>query len=687
MSAPAMIRVGVDVGGTFTDLAALDERGERRAVLKVPSTPDDPSRAIERALAELLTREALAPSAIGYLGHGTTVCVNAVLEGKGARTGLVTTRGMRDLLELRRQTRDHLYDLQADKPLPLVPRRLRLEVPERMLFDGSVHEPLDERAAAGAIETLAAEGVEAIAIAFLHAYANPAHERAVKALAARRPHLYVSASSDVLAEFREYERLSTTVLNAYVGPVMNRYLAELEERVKRLALPVRPHILLSNGGVATLAHARERPVFTMASGPSAGVTGAVFVARRAGIADIVGFDMGGTSTDVCLVERGVPAVATEKRYHGHPVKGAMLDVHSIGAGGGSIAWVDPGGFVRVGPASAGADPGPACYGRGGVEPTVSDANLVLGRLGASARLAGTVTLDPRRAETAIGDRVARRLGRPVAETAATIVAVVDAAMAGAVRLAAVARGADPRAFTLVAYGGAGPMHAGAVARQLGIRRVLVPPDPGVLCALGLIVSDLKTELSRTRLARLDRLSATALDAAFRELEDDARRWAERAGFRAVDMRLARAVEMRHARQNHELAVAAPRRLGRDGLRRLERDFHAAHRRAFGYAAPAEPVETVTLRVTATIPVEAPSLPALTRSGGTLPDARTATRRVWFARTGFVACPIYARTKLPRGARLRGPAVVEQLDATTVIEPGDLTHVDKYGNILITVNAR
>jgi N-methylhydantoinase A len=682
-----MIRVGVDVGGTFTDLAATDERGERRVVLKVPSTPDDPSRAIESALATLLGREALAPSAIGYLGHGTTVCVNAVLEGKGARTGLLTTRGMRDLLELRRQTRDHLYDLQADKPAPLVPRRLRLEIPERILFDGSVHHPLDEAAAARAIERLAADGVEAIAIAFLHSYANASHERAVKALASRLPHLYASASSDVLAEFREYERLSTTVLNAYVGPVMNRYLGELEERVKRLGLPVRPHILLSNGGVATLAHARERPVFTMASGPSAGVTGAVFVARRAGFDDVVGFDMGGTSTDVCLVERGVPAVAAEKRYHGHPVKGAMLDVHSIGAGGGSVAWLDAGGFVRVGPRSAGADPGPACYGRGGREPTVTDANLILGRLDARTRLADTVTLDPSRATAAVAERVAAPLGRSVEDTAATIVAVVDAAMAGAVRLAAVARGADPRVFTLVAYGGAGPMHACAVARQLGMRRVLVPPSPGVLCALGLIVSDLRTDFSRTRLSRLDRVSAGALDAAFRELEDEARRWAERSGFRASDVRLVRAADMRHARQNHELAVAVPSRLGRDGLPRLERAFHAAHERAYGYAAAAEPVEAVTLRVTATVPVAPPRMPELAARGGTLRDARTGTRRVWFARGGFVACPVYARVRLPRGARVRGPAIVEQPDATTVIEPGDVGRVDRFGNILVAVDTR
>ena len=677
-----MWRVGVDVGGTFTDLAAIEEDGGRLVGLKVPSTPDDPSRAIEAALAALLARESLPPAAIGYLGHGTTVCVNAILEGKGARTGLITTHGMRDLLELRRQTRDHLYDLFADKPLPLVPRRHRLEVSERVLFDGSVLTPLDDAAAERAVASLAGDGVEALAICFLHAYANPAHERRVNALATHAaPALYVSTSSDVLAEFREYERLSTTVLNAYVGPVMSRYLAELDERVKRLQLPVRPHILLSNGGVATLAHARERPVFTMASGPSAGVTGAVFVARRAGVADVIGFDMGGTSTDVCLVERGVPAVATEKRYHGHPVKGAMLDVHSIGAGGGSIAWVDAGGFVRVGPQSAGADPGPACYARGGTQPTVTDANLVLGRLGVATRLGGALALDPRRAEGAIAEHLARPLGRSVTDAATATVAVVDAAMAGAVRLAAVARGADPRAFTLVAYGGAGPMHATAVARQLGMRRVLVPPQPGVLCALGLVVSDLRTELSRTRIARLDRTSATALDAAFVELEDDARRWAERAGFSARDVRLTRAVDMRHARQNHELAVAAPARFGGDALARLERGFHQAHARAYGYAAPDEPVEVITLRVAATIPVEAPSLPPAAPARGTIRDAHTGERRAYFD-GGFVRTPVYDRTRVPRGARLRGPAILDQADTTTVLAPGERAAIDRHGNVVI-----
>jgi N-methylhydantoinase A len=422
----------------------------------------------------------------------------------------------------------------------------------------------------------------------------------------------------------------------------------------------------------------------MASGPSAGVTGAVFVARRAGIHDVIGFDMGGTSTDVCLVERGVPAVATEKRYHGHPVKGAMLDVHSIGAGGGSIAWIDAGGFVRVGPKSAGAVPGPACYGLGGSEPTVTDANLVLGRLDPGAPLAGTVTLDPKRAEAAIGERLAGPLGRSVPDAAASVIAVVDAAMAGAVRLAAVARGADPRAFTLVAYGGAGPMHAAAVARQLRIRRVLVPAHPGVLCALGLIVSDLKTEFSRTRITPLDRTTPRELDAAFGELEDEARRWAERSGFRAADVRLARGADVRHARQNHELAVPVAARLGRDGVARVERDFHAAHRRAYGYAAPAEPVEVVTLRVSATVPVEAPKLPPAPRTAKTLADAKRDPRRVWFTESGFVACAIYERERLPRGARLRGPAILQQVDATTVLAPGDIATIDAAGNVLITV---
>ncbi|MFQ5829129.1 MAG: hydantoinase/oxoprolinase family protein [Candidatus Methylomirabilia bacterium] len=680
-------RIGVDVGGTFTDLAALAEDGSDLRLLKVPTTSDDPSRGLFDGLGSVLALAGIAPSRVSYLGHGTTVCINAVLERRGARTGLITTRGMRDLLELRRQVRDHLYDLQADKPEPLVPRQLRCEVTERTLVDGSILEPVDLEAVTRALDELGEQGIQALAICFLHSYINPAHEAAVKALVAEKhPELYLSVSSEVLPEFREFERLSTTVLNAYVGPLMSHYLARVEAGVEELRLPVRPHILQSNGGVVALTHARERPVFTMASGPSAGVAGAAFVAREAGFDRIISFDMGGTSTDICLVERGTPLTAPEKHYHGHPVKSSMLDVHSIGAGGGSIAWVDPGGFLRVGPESAGAAPGPACYAQGGVEPTVTDANLVLGRLDANGLLGGKIRLDPHLAEAAIRERLRRQLNMDVQSAAGAILTVVNASMASAIRLCSVARGYDPRAFTLVAYGGAGPMHAGPVARQLGIPRVLVPPNPGVLCALGLVLADVKTELSRTRIRKADAADPEELEGLYRELEHEARQWARRGGFREATLRLSRSADMRYVRQNYELAVPVPAHLGPAQVKQVIRNFHRMHRRVYGYASVDEPTELVTARVMARIPVAKPAL-SIRREHGTVPDAVKAERRVYFDEHGFVPCPIYDRTKLPPEVPIPGPAILEQLDCTTVVGLNEVARIDPRGNLLIELPAR
>lgn len=672
-------RVGVDVGGTFTDVAAVDDATGLVRLEKVPSTPADQSVGVAAGVQALLERHGIAPGAVSYLGHGTTVCINAVLERTGARTGLVTTRGMRDLLELRRQTRDDLYDLQADRPEPLVPRDLRREVPERTLAGGRVATPLDLGAARAAIAALAAEGVEALAVCFLHAYANPAAEQAVADLVRRDfPGLFLSLSSEVLPEFREFERLSTTVMNAYVGPVMARYLGRFEERLAGLGLGARPLIVQSNGGVATVAQVRERPVSTMASGPSAGVTGAAFLAARAGHPRIITFDMGGTSTDVSVVEQGAPVTAAEKSYLGYPVKAAMLDVDSIGAGGGSIAWIDPGDFLRVGPRSAGADPGPAAYGRGGVSPTVTDANLALGRLDPGGFLGGALPLDRVPALEAIDRHLARPLGLSTTDAALAVVKVVDASMAAAIRLATVERGRDPRRFTLVAFGGAGPMHAAAVARLLGIPRVLVPPSPGVLCALGLLVADIRTELSRTALRPTDRTSPAELAAIFADLEARALDWARRGGLPEGRLALTRSVEMRYARQNHELPVEVGRRLTAADLAAR---FHRVHRRAFGYASPEEPTDLVTFRVAVTLPVARRALAAALEPG----DPWQGTRPVHFEATkGFVDTPVLARARLRPGARIAGPAIVEQLDCTTVIEPGQAATADEHGNLVIAV---
>jgi N-methylhydantoinase A len=675
-------RVGVDVGGTFTDLVALEEASGRLHILKRPTTPADQSEGVADGLRALLALEGIPERAVAYLAHGTTICINAVLEKKGAATGLVTTRGMRDLLELRRQIRGDLYDLQADKPEPLVPRPRRHEVAERIRFDGTVDEPLALDEARRAIDELVQDGVRALAVFFLHSYVNPAHERAVRELVARDyPDLYLSISSEVLPEFREFERLSTTVLNAYVGPVMARYLGRLEERVRALGLPA-PYILQSNGGVATASQTRERPVFTMASGPTAGVAGAVFVAQQAGEDRIITFDMGGTSTDVCLVERGTPLSATQKEYHGYPVKGAMLDVHSVGAGGGSLAWVDAGGFLRVGPESAGAMPGPACYGQGGASPTVTDANVVLGRLNPAYFLGGTIKLDPARAREAVETVLCGRLGGGLTHAAVGVLTVVNAQMAAAIRLTSVERGHDPRRFTLVAHGGAGPMHATAVARLLRIPRVLVPPSPGVLCALGLVVADVKAEWSRTWLRLTAALAGDELGRVFAELEAEAREWARRGGLPVEALRLSRSADLRYLRQNYELTLPVGTR---PSPKELETKFHRLHRRVFGHASPGEPVELVTLRVAARIPVPRRELTAAARPTGGLAEARKGTRPVYFADAGgFVDCPIYERAKLPVGIVLEGPAVVEQLDCTTVIEEGQRATADRWGNLLITL---
>jgi N-methylhydantoinase A len=672
-------RVGVDVGGTFTDLAAVDDASGMVCLEKVPTTPTDQSVGVAAGLTALLGRHSVLPATVSYLGHGTTVCINAVLERKGARTGLITTQGMRDLLELRRQIRDDLYDLQADKPEPLVPRNLRQEVPERTLADGRVATALDLEAVRAALVALVAEGVEALAVSFLHSYVNPAPEHAVADLVRREfPDLYLSVSSDVLPEFREFERLSTTVMNAYVGPVMACYLGRFGERVAALGVAARPLILQSNGGVATVDHARARPVYTMASGPSAGVTGAAYLAGRAGHGAIITFDMGGTSTDVSVVERGTPMTAAEKVYHGYPAKVAMLDVDSIGAGGGSLAWIDPGGFLRVGPRSAGADPGPAAYARGGESPTVTDANLVLGRLDPDYFLGGAMRLDRDRAAQAIERDVARPLGLSVTDAGLGVLKVVDASMASAIRLATIERGRDPRHFTLVAFGGAGPMHAAGVARLLGIPRVLVPPSPGVLCALGLLVADVRTELSRTALRRTDRTTPAELAAIFRDLESRATEWARHGGLPPERITLARSVEMRYARQNHELAVEVGRRLTPADLTRR---FHRTHRSAFGYAAPGEPTELVTFRVAVMLPVARPAIMPSPEPG----DASRGVRPVYFESTkGFIETPVLERARLRPGLSVSGPVVIEQIDCTTVVEPGQTAIVDAHGNLVIAV---
>jgi N-methylhydantoinase A len=694
----ARYRLGIDVGGTFTDAVLLDERSGATRRAKVPSTPADPSEGFMAAAQRLLREAQVAPSTVSSVVHGTTVATNAIIEGKVARTGFVTTEGFRDLLEIARQIRPALYDLRFEKPPPLVPRHLCFGVPERLDAQGRVLVPLDEAAVRRAAAWLRREGVESVAVCFLHSYLNPAHERrAGELLRAVFPAAAVSLSAEVAPEFREYFRASTTVINAGIRPVVARYLEEIERRLREAGLSAELLVMQSSGGVFAAAAARERPVFMVESGPAAGVIAAAYLGQTLGYPDVIAVDMGGTTAKAALVQNGTPRVTRDYEVgaaarpttggapaSGYPIRTPVIDLVEIGAGGGSIAWVDSGGALRVGPRSAGSDPGPACYGRGGTEPTVTDANLLLGRLNPRYFLGGELELDVEAARRAIQERCARPLGLDAVAAAHGIVEIANAAMVNALRLVSVQRGHDPRGFVLVAFGGAGPAHANRLAAETGTPTTLIPVSPGTASALGLLATDLTHDYAATVMQRLDRLDASAVEAACRSLEAQGRAALGREGIAPEQMRCLRQADLRYAGQGYELTVPLPDgALGPDAVARLLARFHEEHERAYGYGAPEEPVELVNLRLSAVGTIARPRLRELQRGSRDAAAARKATRPVYYAeRGGYVECPIYDRDRLGAGCVVEGPAVVEEFDSTTVIHPGYRAVVDRFGHLLL-----
>ena len=665
--------VGIDVGGTFTDIAVL--RDGELTVHKLPSTPQDPSEGIVRGV----TEAGVDRGAADFV-HGSTVATNALLEGKGSRTALVTTMGFEDVLEIGRQSRAELYNLEQDRAPALAPWELRFGLPERVDYTGTILEDLPPDAVDALAALVAESGADAVAVSFLFSFLNPVHENMVyEALRKLRPAPFISLSSRVLPEFREYERASTVVVNAYVGQVMSRYLGELER-----SLGEGLRVMQSSGGSITARLAAEQPVRTILSGPAGGVVGAFHTAAQAGYPDIITLDMGGTSTDVSLCPGRIKETGSST-VGGHPVSVPMIEIHTVGAGGGSIARVDAGGALAVGPQSAGANPGPACYGTGD-QLTVSDANLLLGRLRPDHFLGGRMALDLPRAEGLMRS-LAAQLGLGVHEAALGINRVVNANMERAIRAISLERGYDPRNFTLVPFGGAGPVHGCELAQELGIPRALIPARPGILSALGVAIADVVKDYSRTVMLRGGDLARARLEEEFHGMEGLARAELEREGLPADRMSTRRFLDVRYVGQSFELTIDYPESRGSrvpGGLARAISDsFYRAHLQRFGYADRAEPVEIVNLRLKLDLAVGKPDLPPQAPQGADPSGAQIATVGVVF-REGELATPLYRRELLSTGNRLAGPALVVQLDTTTVVPPGWQGEVDAYGNLLLAM---
>ncbi|MDA5195008.1 hydantoinase/oxoprolinase family protein [Govanella unica] len=677
-----MYRIGFDVGGTFTDFTLLDETTGGVEYFKVPSTPWDPSEAIETGLSRLIEDLSIDPKDISHLGHGTTVATNLVIERKGAVTGLITTKGFRDVLEIGRQTRPHLYNYTIRRPVPLVPRELRLEVSERVLADGSILLPLNEAEVETAARRLAAAGVTAVVICFLHSYRNADHEhRAGEILRRFLPDAYISLSSDVLPEFREFERMSTSVLNAYMGPRMGAYLERLLGRVRDLGITAEVDTVHSNGGLMSVSTVREVPVRTCLSGPAAGVIGAAEIGAVAGFENLVTFDVGGTSTDVSVIVGGRPLFASDRLVADYPVKTPMIDIHVIGAGGGSIAEIDDAGGLKVGPRSAGADPGPVAYAKGGQKPTITDANIVLGRLDQTALLDGRLPVDAGAARAAIQQQIADPLGISLEEAAHGILRIASANMNRAIQSVSTEKGYDVRDFALIAYGGAGPLHATDLASESGIDTIIIPLEPGTLCARGILLSDITMDFVRSELSIATEEAWERTCNTLEEMQAQAAAWLDREGVREQDRDLRLAIDARYDGQNYEVSVPLDV-IDRKGLAHFIETFYAKHFQEYGYDVAGRDTEIVNCRIKAVGQIRKCEQIYLPQTEG---DSLKGSRSVYFGKdAGWVESKIYRRNHLAVGTVLQGPVIVEEMSSTTIVHPHQTMTVDQTGNLIVTV---
>ena len=676
------MRIAVDIGGTFTDLVAVDDRGTVSRA-KTLTTPDDLARGIQ----DCVRHANIDVAGAEFFVHGSTVTINAVLERKGARTGLMTTQGFRDVYEIGRGNRPEGYNLFFKRPVPLVPRDLRLEIDERLYATGDVLTPLDERSATESIAALKAAGVESVAVCLLHSYANAAHERRVGELVHEHfPEAYVSLSHEILREFREYERTSTTVLNSYVGPLVSRYLVSLERVLATSGFNGIFRVMQSNGGVMSAETAKKVPVTMMESGPVAGVIAAASLGEALRCRHMISFDMGGTTAKSSLIKDFHPEV-TSSYYvggyvSGHPMMLPVVDIVEVGNGGGSIAWIDPAGGLKVGPRSAGAAPGPACYGQGGADPTVTDANLITGRIDPEYFLGSGVRLQRERAAQAITEKIAKPLGLSLEEAALGILTIANFNMSLSVRAVSVEKGYDPRDCVLVPSGGGGGLHAVAIARELSVPRVIVPPMPAHFSALGMLLADLKHDYVQTHVRELTETSGAEIAEALSLLEESAFATLTEEGARPEQITLRRFLDMRYRGQEYTLPVPVSEDLATlKDFSAIRARFDRLHQEHYGHSAPAEPVMIVNLR-----------LSAIGRTDGRLPLAAASSaedsgergRRSVIFESKPVDCPIYLRSGFKPGDRLHGPAVIEEIGATILVYPGDTMQANEFGHLVIEV---
>ena len=687
-------RIGIDIGGTFTDVALVDEISGRIGVSKVPTTPGDLAAGVLSALQIAMQRYDVTPTDVGLLSHATTVVTNAILQETGARAAFIATRGFRDVLELRRSARADLYDLFQDAPANLIPRHRRFEITERVGADGAIVTPLAENEIDALIADLQAARVEAIAVSLLFSFLNPEHERRLAArLRAALPGVAIYLSSEVLPEIKEFERSSTTAVCAYVGPLLASYLHRLEETTKAQALPPL-YVMGSNGGILETAEAIAMPAMAVESGPAAGVVAAALVARQTGRRDLLSFDMGGTTAKASLVRNGQYQTTPEYEVGGgssmsramngtgHPIRVPVIDLAEVSAGGGSIAWVDRAGALRVGPRSAGAEPGPVCYGRGGTEPTVTDCDLLLGYLDKGSLLAGDLPIDHAAAEAAVRERLAKPLGIDVLAAAAAVVDVVNHAMAEVLKIVSVQRGHDPRDFVLAAFGGAGPLHCVALADELGIAEIICPPIPGAFSALGLVGTDLKRDYVRTVYATTATCDPAALEASFAALEREGGAMLDRAGVAPELRRFERSVDVRYERQSHELSVPVPAgAIDASSVAEIAAAFHDRHLQTYGHDNRSEPVQLVSIRVAAIGAI--PPLVIRDRPASSQGVPIKSRRQVWFRETGMVDAAIYDRKRMCVGVEVSGPTVIESIESTILVPPNWQARMDEDGFVVLT----